>query len=311
MKKIMDLIMHIIQGFCMALADSVPGVSGGTIAFLLGFYDNFINSLGNLIKGKKDASKEEKLKDRKNAIIFLFKLGLGWIIGFTSAVLVLTSVFETQIYNVSSLFIGFIIFAIPIVIMEEKKILKGNLKHLFFILIGIAVVVAITLLNPMSGEGTSVDLTKINFGLAIYIFIVGMVAISAMILPGISGSTLLLIFGLYMPIISGIKELLHLNFAYLPAIIMFGLGIVIGVTTVIKLIQKCLEKFRSQTIYLIIGLMIGSIFAIIMGPTTLEAPKSAMTFSTFSIVFFLLGGLVIGGMQGLKIFMEKKNLGEK
>lgn len=311
MKKVMDLIMHMIQGFCMALADSVPGVSGGTIAFLLGFYDNFINSLGNLIKGKKDASKEEKLRDRKNAIIFLFKLGLGWIIGFTSAVLVLTSVFETQIYNVSSLFIGFIIFAIPIVIMEEKKILKGNLKHLFFILIGIAVVVAITLLNPMSGEGTSVDLTKINFGLAIYIFIVGMVAISAMILPGISGSTLLLIFGLYMPIISGIKELLHLNFAYLPAIIMFGLGIVIGVTTVIKLIQKCLEKFRSQTIYLIIGLMIGSIFAIIMGPTTLEAPKSAMTFSTFSIVFFLIGGLVIGGMQGLKIFMEKKNLVEK
>ena len=311
MKKIMDLIMHIIQGFCMALADSVPGVSGGTIAFLLGFYDNFINSLGNLIKGKKDASKEEKLKDRKNAIIFLFKLGLGWIIGFTSAVLVLTSVFETQIYNVSSLFIGFIIFAIPIVIMEEKKILKGNLKHLFFVLIGIAVVVAITLLNPMSGEGTSVDLTKINFGLAIYIFIVGMVAISAMILPGISGSTLLLIFGLYMPIISGIKELLHLNFAYLPAIIIFGLGIVAGVTTVIKLIQRCLEKFRSQTIYLIIGLMIGSIFAIIMGPTTLEAPKSAMTFSTFSIVFFLIGGLVIGGMQGLKIFMEKKNLVEK
>ncbi len=311
MKKVMDLIMHMIQGFCMALADSVPGVSGGTIAFLLGFYDNFINSLGNLIKGKKDASKEEKLKDRKNAIIFLFKLGLGWIIGFTSAVLVLTSVFETQIYNVSSLFIGFIIFAIPIVIMEEKKILKGNLKHLFFILIGIAVVVAITLLNPMSGEGTSVDLTKINFGLAIYIFIVGMVAISAMILPGISGSTLLLIFGLYMPIISGIKELLHLNFAYFPAIIMFGLGIVVGVTTVIKLIQKCLEKFRSQTIYLIIGLMIGSIFAIIMGPTTLEAPKSAMTFSTFSIVFFLIGGLVIGGMQGLKIFMEKKNLVEK
>lgn len=311
MKKVMDLIMHMIQGFCMALADSVPGVSGGTIAFLLGFYDNFINSLGNLIKGKKDASKEEKTKDKKKALIFLLKLGLGWAIGFISAVLVLTRVFETQIYNVSSLFIGFIIFAIPIVIMEEKKILKGNLKHLFFILIGIAVVVAITLLNPMSGEGTSVDLTQMNFGLAIYIFIVAMIAISAMILPGISGSTLLLIFGLYMPIISGIKELLHLNFAYLPAIIIFGLGIVAGVATVIKVIQKCLEKFRPQTIYLIIGLMIGSIYSIIVGPTTLEVPKAAMTFSTFSIVFFLLGGIVIGGLQALKSFMEKKNLTEK
>lgn len=307
MKKTMNLIMHMIQGFCMALADSVPGVSGGTIAFLLGFYDNFINSLGDLIKGKKDASKEEKLKDRKNAIIFLLKLGLGWGIGFISAVLVLSRVFETQIYNVSSLFIGFIIFAIPIVIMEEKKVLKGNLKHLFFILIGIALVVTVTLVNPMSGEGTSVDLTQMNFGLAVYILIVGMIAISAMILPGISGSTLLLIFGIYMPIISGIKELLHLNFAYLPALLIFGLGVVIGVVTVIKLIQKCLEKFRAQTIYLIIGLMIGSIFSLIMGPTTLEAPKAAMTFSTFSIVFFLLGGVIIGGLQGLKIFMEKKN----
>lgn len=307
MKKTMNLIMHMIQGFCMALADSVPGVSGGTIAFLLGFYDNFINSLGDLIKGKKDASKEEKLKDRKNAIIFLLKLGLGWGIGFISAVLVLSRVFETQIYNVSSLFIGFIIFAIPIVIMEEKKVLKGNLKHLFFILIGIALVVTVTLVNPMSGEGTSVDLTQMNFGLAVYILIVGMIAISAMILPGISGSTLLLIFGIYMPIISGIKELLNLNFAYLPALLIFGLGVVIGVVTVIKLIQKCLEKFRAQTIYLIIGLMIGSIFSLIMGPTTLEAPKAAMTFSTFSIVFFLLGGVIIGGLQGLKIFMEKKN----
>lgn len=307
MKKIKELIINFINGFCMALADSVPGVSGGTIAFLLGFYDNFINSLGDLIKGKKDASKEEKLKDRKNAIIFLLKLGLGWGIGFISAVLVLSRVFETQIYNVSSLFIGFIIFAIPIVIMEEKKVLKGNLKHLFFILIGIALVVTVTLVNPMSGEGTSVDLTQMNFGLAVYILIVGMIAISAMILPGISGSTLLLIFGIYMPIISGIKELLHLNFAYLPALLIFGLGVVIGIVTVIKLIQKCLEKFRAQTIYLIIGLMIGSIFSLIMGPTTLEAPKAAMTFSTFSIVFFLLGGVIIGGLQGLKIFMEKKN----
>lgn len=306
MKKVLDLIIHAIQGFCMALADSVPGVSGGTIAFLLGFYDNFINSLGNLIKGSKSSSKEEKLKEKKNALIFLLKLGLGWIIGFVSAVLVLTSVFETQIYNVSSLFIGFIIFAIPIVIMEEKNCLKGKLKYLFFILIGIAVVTLITVLNPISGEGTSVDLTQLNFGLAIYIFVVAMVAISAMILPGISGSTLLLIFGLYMPIISGIKELLHFNFAYLPAIIIFGLGVLVGVVTIIKLIQKCLEKFRAQTIYMIIGLMIGSIYSIIMGPTTLEVPQAAMSFSTFSILFFILGGVVIAGLQGLKIFMEKR-----
>ncbi len=306
MKKLSDYIMHLIQGFCMALADSVPGVSGGTIAFLLGFYDKFINSLGNLMKGTKNATKEEKRKEKKDAIIFLLKLGIGWIIGFTSAVLVLSSVFESHIYSVSSLFLGFIIFAIPIVILEEKDCLKGKWKNLIFVAIGIAVVVAITILNPVSGENNAVDLTNLNFGLGVYIFVVAMVAISAMILPGISGSTLLLIFGLYMPIISGIKELLHLNFAYFPAIFIFGLGILAGIAIVIKTIQKCLEKYRTQTIYCIIGLMIGSLYSIVMGPTTLEVPQAAMSLQTFNILFFILGGVIIAGLQAMKIFLEKK-----
>lgn len=100
-------IIQFIRGFCMALADSVPGVSGGTIAFLLGFYDKFIDSIDDLLTGTKE--------ERKDAFVFLIKLGIGWISGFVIAVLILTSVFESHIYYISSLFIGFIIFAIPIV----------------------------------------------------------------------------------------------------------------------------------------------------------------------------------------------------
>lgn len=294
----MNYIIQFIRGFCMALADSVPGVSGGTIAFLLGFYDKFINSLNSLME--KDKEK------RKEAILFLLKLLIGWGTGFVASVLVLANIFDAQIYKISSLFLGFIIFAIPIVIKDEKLNLKNKYKNIIFTVLGIALVVVISVVNPASGEGINVAAGSLNLGLIIYVFLVAMVAISAMVLPGISGSTLLLIFGLYIPIISAVKEFLHLNFVYFPILVVFGLGIITGIVTTIKLIKKCLEKYRSQTIYLIIGLMIGSIYPVILGPTTLEVPKDPMSFSTFSIVFFLIGGAVILGLQKFKSVMEKK-----
>lgn len=294
----MEYIINGIRGFCMALADSVPGVSGGTIAFILGFYDKFINSLDGLMFGKKE--------EKKEAIKFLIKIGIGWVIGLILAVLVLTNLFQTQIYKVSSVFIGFIIFSIPLIIREEKEVLKGKYINLIFTLIGIAVVALITYFNPVSGEGNVVSLTNLNFGLIAYVFVAGMIAISAMVLPGISGSTLLLIFGLYIPIISAIKEFLHFNLSYFSVLFAFGIGIIIGVLVVIKLIKMALKKFRSQTIYCIIGLMIGSIYAIVMGPTTLEVPHDPISFETFSIIFFILGGALIIGLGKIKKILEKK-----
>lgn len=293
----MKHIVDAIRGFCMALADSVPGVSGGTVAFILGFYDKFINSIDAVISGKKE--------ERIDAIKFLAKLAIGWVIGMIIAVLFLSSVFENHIYAVSSVFLGFIIFAIPVIIKEEKENLKGKYIYLIFTIIGIAIVTAITFFNPISGSGTSVEVANLNFGLVVYIFIAAMIAISAMVLPGISGSTLLLIFGLYIPIINAIKEFLHLNFSYLPVLIIFGLGVITGALLVIKLIKMALKKFRPQTIYLIIGLMIGSLYAIVMGPTTLDVPKDPMSMSTFSILFFILGGAIIFGLQKAKVWLEK------
>jgi Predicted membrane protein len=112
-------IIQFIRGFCMALADSVPGVSGGTVAFLLGFYDQFIDSIDDLITGN--------MEKKKTAFFFLIKLGIGWVTGMVLAILILANVFESHIYAISSLFIGFIIFAIPIVVREELDTLKGNM----------------------------------------------------------------------------------------------------------------------------------------------------------------------------------------
>lgn len=285
-------VIQFIRGFCMALADSVPGVSGGTIAFLLGFYDQFIDAIDDLITGN--------MEKKKNALLFLIKLGIGWVCGFILAVLILTSVFESHIYAVSSLFIGFIIFAIPIVIKEEQESLLAHKAAIPFVLLGIAVVSAITYFNPASGESGGVNLEHLTFGLAVFVFIAGMVAVSAMVLPGISGSTLLLIMGLYLPIITAIKDILHLDLAAFPTVFIFGCGVLVGAFSIVKLIRKALENFRAQTIYLIIGLMLGSIYAVIMGPTTLDTPQAAMGWKEFSIIFFLIGGAVILGMQKMK-----------
>lgn len=294
MKK---FIVTALQGFCMALADSVPGVSGGTVAFILGYYEKFINSLNALVS--KDSDKKEALK-------FLGKLGVGWAIGLILASLVLSSVFETHIYAISSLFIGFILFAIPSIIKEEKDTLKGKYQYLIFTAIGIAVVALLTYFNPTSGGGINVDINSLNIGICIYAFVVGMVAISAMILPGISGSTILLIFGLYIPIINSIKEVLHLQLEYLPILIVFGFGVLAGIALIIKLVKKALDKYRTQTIYTVIGLMIGSLYAIVRGPTTLKVPQEAMNFGTFNILFFVIGAAVIGAMEFAKYKLANK-----
>lgn len=293
------MIINFIRGLFMALADSVPGVSGGTIAFIMGFYDKFINSLDRLIYGSS--------KERKESLIFLIKLGIGWVVGMVIASLVLASLFEKNIYEISSLFLGFIIFSIPLIIKEEKKDLKGKYINLIFTLIGIFVVVLITKLNPVSSSKSTVDITHLNIGLIFYIMLAGALAISAMVLPGISGSTLLLIFGLYISIMTGIKEILHFNFSYLPALICFGIGVIIGILSIIKIIKKALIKYRSQTIYLVIGLMLGSIYAIIMGPTTLKIPRNPLSFNKFNILFFIIGAIIIIGLDKIKVLLSKDN----
>lgn len=292
MRRAKNLAINFIRGFCMALADSVPGVSGGTIAFLLGFYDRFIGSLDDLFHGKK--------QDRLEAIRFLIKLAFGWIVGFGLSAAVLTSFFDSHIYEVSSLFMGFIVFAIPVVALEERQALRGRFGNLVFTLAGIALVVAVTLLNPASGAGVNVAIEHLDFGLVAYVFFAAMIAISAMVLPGISGSTLLLIFGLYVPIMGAVRSVMGFDFAYAPILLVFILGVVCGVLLFVRLIRFCLNRYRSQTIFGIIGMMIGSLYSITQGPLTLSSPMPAMGLGEFSILFFLIGGAVVAGLQLLK-----------
>ena len=288
------MIYTIFGGFCMALADIVPGVSGGTIAFILGFYDNFIGSLHALFHGN--------LAEKKTAILFLLKIGAGWIVGFLLAVSLLADLFTTGIYEISSLFLGFVIAAIPLVISEEKDAIKGKYSCLVFAVIGAAVLVLLTRMN-FSSMVSDLGLSPFT---AIYTIIAGALAISAMVLPGISGSTLLMSFGLYVPALATIKQMMSGDFHNVWLILLLLAGVIVGVFLSLGGIKKMLEQHRSAAMYAILGMMVASLYAIVMGPMTLEDPKPAMSVETFHVVWFIAGCAAVLGINLFKHWIDRK-----
>lgn len=294
------MLIKIFGGFLMALADSVPGVSGGTVAFIIGIYDEFITSLNNIVSRDKEK--------RIAAIRFLIKMGSGWIIGMAMAALFINAVFEKNIYQISSLFLGFVLFAIPVIVSEEKESFFGHYKNIIFTVLGAALVCVITYLSGyITGDGASLAFGEFGIIGGILLFICGMCAISAMVLPGISGSTLMLVFGFYQAIMTGIAGFLHMEMKYFVGLCIFGFGCIAGICSSVKGLKYLLSKHRSAMMYFIIGMMIGSFYAIVMGPKSLDTPKPALSFDTFHIIYFVAGGVVILGIQALKKVLNKES----
>jgi len=286
------MITTAFDGLCMAIADSVPGVSGGTIAFILGFYDLFIDSLHHLFG--RDAEK------RKRAILYLMKLGIGWCIGMGACVLLLAGLFARYIYFMSSVFLGLTIASIPFIVASEQPSLRGTWRNLPFGILGAALVVALSLLRSGSGALGPLDFLQLQPLHYVYIFLSGMVAITAMVLPGISGSTVLLIAGVYLPAIQALKQFMGFRFAVLPGLMVLGFGVIAGAATSIHAIRCALRRHRSKMVWSILGLMLGSLYAIVAGPTTLTNPMPALSAATFDSFGFFIGIAVLFGLELLK-----------
>ncbi|MDE6551318.1 MAG: DUF368 domain-containing protein [Clostridia bacterium] len=286
-----------LKGMCMAFADSVPGVSGGTIAFLMGFYDKFIGSIACLIKGSK--------RERIDALIYLIKIGIGWAAGFIIAMLAISAIFESHIYTVSSVFIGLTVAAIPVIIFEERATLRGKWLSMLLLPIGAAVVVLLTYFIPYINSSI-VDLSNMSVGAYFYLFFAGVICIAAMVMPGISGSSMLMIFGIYAQLVNALSSFLKGQLSYFWALLVFGLGVIVGIFTFARIAKLCLKKFRPQTVYCIIGLMIGSVYAIVIGPTTLESAQPAVSASNFQAGWFILGVLIPVILALSKIFVQRR-----
>lgn len=284
------MIITAINGFCMALADSVPGVSGGTIAFILGFYDRFLNALHSLFGRDRTA--------RKSSVIYLLKLGSGWVVGMAACVLALSKLFEAHIYFMSSLFLGLTIASFPFVVRAERKSLRGQAKFTPFAALGFMIVIALTLLR--ANTAAAISFAGAPLWMLGFIFVSGAVAITAMVLPGISGSTILLISGVYLPAIEAVKAFMGLDFSVFPGLCALGLGVIAGIGLSIHWIRAALIKHRSIMVWLILGLMAGSLYAIIMGPAGLGTPHAPVSPQTFDWLGFALGIAVLLGLEALR-----------
>lgn len=293
------MLVNIFHGMTMALADSVPGVSGGTIAFILGFYDKFIEALHEFFEGEK--------KERNSAFFYLLELGLGWVFGLFLSIFFLSELFQSEIYFMSSVFLGLTIMSLPFLIKDEKKILRENKNNFYFIFIGIIIVVLLVYFKGKSKFIGNFDLINPNIFEYFYLFLSGAVAISAMVLPGISGSSILLIAGVYIPVVEAVGEVLRFNFEKILPLFVMSLGILFGIFMSIRIIRDKMRKSRDKMLYLILGMIVGSLYAIVMGPTTVGGNLS-LSRDTFSLLGFVVGIGILFILEIIKMMTDvKKN----
>ncbi|MEB6332345.1 DUF368 domain-containing protein [Staphylococcus pseudoxylosus] len=261
------------KGFAMGTTDLVPGVSGGTIALFLGIYDDFIRSVSGIFSKRF----WESLK-------FLIPIGLGMVIAIGVLSKLINYLLSTHTVPTMFFFVGLIGGIIPYLLKTSKFKQTFSIQHYILLLLGIVIIVVITLLN--NGDKHAGETLTLNSGLIIKYFIAGMCASSAMLLPGISGSFMLLVFGVYGTVMFAISEFMSLNFAAIPVLLTVGLGVICGFLFSSKLIQYLLSYYTFLTYALIIGFVVGSLYAVFPG-----LPGTFITW-IISIITLILGFVI-------------------
>jgi len=256
----MTFFMDTIKGMLIGIANIIPGVSGGTMAVSLGIYDKLISSVSGL------------LKNPKKSIRTLFPIILGCGIGIVAFTYAIEYLLSRHTFVTCMAFVGLILGGIPILFSSLKKELaKGPSKIGLSGILAFAVLFAVAVFLPMmNAEDEVLKTFSVTPGIMVSLFFVGVIASATMVVPGVSGSLVMMILGYYYGIINTIKSFLDalkaLDMAGLVhgfALLMpFGIGVLLGIFLIAKLITFLFGKFGVQTYCAIFGLIIASPFAI-------------------------------------------------
>lgn len=274
----MNWIRDILKGAVIGIANIIPGVSGGTMAVAMGIYDKLISSVTHIFK------------EFKKSILFLLPVGIGMLLGIVGLSMLIEWMLDKIPIQTNLLFIGLILGGIPAVWGRLKGV-SIRPQHIIGCLVFFALVVVLAVLDGT--EGGAADL---SFGLVncIKIFGVGIVAAATMVIPGVSGSMMLMLMGYYNPVIETINAFVKALVAFdiqgilsgCGVLVPFGLGVVVGILGIAKLIEILLSKFPYVVFWCIIGLILASPVAIVL----------LNDFSGFNVVSGVTGliALVVG-----------------
>ena len=288
----MKNIMLVIKGFIMGIGNIIPGVSGGTLALTLGIYEKFIEAISHFF---------DKLKENIKFLVPIF-IGIG--LSLLTMSNVITEAFDHYPVPTAFLFMGLVIGGIPMLSNKVKKSKERKQVSSYIIaLITFALVIVLAFSDQLFGSGLS-DVTLKNLDLTGYIllFLVGVVAAATMVIPGVSGSLVLMLLGYYLPVVNTIKDLTHFNNIVDNCLILipFGLGVVVGIVVIAKIIEWLLKKYEAKTYFGVLGFIIASIIAI---PVSVYNEYGTLSYSLVEgiiAVILLVVGYLIGNKLGEK-----------
>lgn len=290
----MDILKRLFCGIIVGIANIIPGVSGGTMMVTMGIYDRFIDSLTNIFS------------DFKKNIMFLIPLLIGMGIGIVGFTYIVEYLLKRYTLPTSMAFIGLILGGLPVLMkkLNEKRAethSNFNIANVLCFLLFMALVIVLPLIK---GNDNALSKIEPSVWTAVILFFVGILASATMIIPGVSGSMVLMIIGYYYGILNGVKLFFEALksfdvtgiFSQCAVLVPFGVGVIIGIFGVAKLINYLFRKYGVSTYCAILGLILASPFAIIYQS---EAYKSV------SVLSIVVGAVLMIACAAAAYFMSK------
>ncbi len=282
------MIKMILKGVMMGVANIIPGVSGGTMAVSMGIYDKMIHAATHLFSEFKKSMK------------ILIPIVIGMALGIVVLARIIEFMFAKVPFQMNLLFIGLIVGGLPAIAGKVKgKTIR--LSHILAFLLFFALVAGLALLGEQEGAAADLSFSLVN---VLKIFGVGIVASATMVIPGVSGSMMLMLMGYYTPVLSEINGFIdNLVSFHVPGLlegckvlVPFGLGVVVGIFAIAKAIEIIFEKFPEIAYWAIIGLIVASPVAILL----------MNSFGTITIITIITGiaAFLVGVFAALKLGEE-------